>query len=188
MFPVIEELSKHPTEMTDPTEIAQYMRDFHGGFLSTARANPAYTPVRTLLDQVGWLVSSVEGGRVQLRMYHSTHEFEPMWYEEGVPGSLLPIDMTAEQSLPAELELKRRLRICRHARDVDRTLDHNIKVIAHYFVRQSQVSKVALPRSAVVCQLTGRPCFSCSNQLITTVTDRLCEARRARKRPSFAIP
>jgi len=50
--------------------------------------------------------------------------------------------MTAEQSLPAELELKRRLRICRHARDVDRTLDHNIKVIADYFVRQSQVSKV----------------------------------------------
>jgi len=89
VFPVIEELSKHPTEMTDPTEIAQYMRDFHGGFLPTARANPAYTPVRTLLDQVGWLVSSVEGGRVQLRMYHSTHEFEPMWYEEGVPGSLL---------------------------------------------------------------------------------------------------
>ena len=107
MFPVIEELSKHPTEMTDPTEIAQYMRDFHGGFLSTARANPAYTPVRTLLDQVGWLVSSVEGGRVQLRMYHSTHEFEPMWYEEGVPGSLLPIDMTAEQSLPTALTPRR---------------------------------------------------------------------------------
>jgi hypothetical protein len=77
-----------------------------------------------------------------MRMYHSTHDFEPLWYEEGVPGSLLPIDMTAEQSLPAELELKRRLRVCRHARDIDRTLDHNIKIVAHYFVRQSRVSRV----------------------------------------------
>ena len=60
VFKVIEELSNHPTEMADLESVSQYMREFRDGFMTTAPANVTDPRVIPMLDQVGWILSSVE--------------------------------------------------------------------------------------------------------------------------------
>jgi hypothetical protein len=129
-------------EIGDPDAVAEYLRDFHKAFVDAASTHVTDERVLAQMRRIGWLLSSVERNKVEVRLYHSDYDFQPMEYSEKRPCSLLPSDMTVEQSSPAEHELMAALRVCRSARDVDVTVEENLKVMARYFDRQKEVSAV----------------------------------------------
>jgi len=65
-----------------------------------------------------------------------------MEYTEGRPCTILPTDMTPDQSGPAERELMARLVVCRRAEKILVSLTRNMSVMAKYFDRQRQISAV----------------------------------------------
>jgi hypothetical protein len=135
---VIEELSAHPREMADPDEVAEYLRDFRTGFLSSSKITDER--IAPLAGPGSWILSSIERGSLQVRAYISAFDFEPMEFPEGRPCSILPTDMTPEQSGPAEMELMASLSVCRRASELDASLERNMRVLAKYFDRQRHVS------------------------------------------------
>jgi hypothetical protein len=144
VFPAIDGLNQEPAEfdLSDPQEMGDYFREFAKARKAAMRPHVSDPRVLAEMDHVGWVLSSVEDGELALRRYNWISAFESEWFPEGTPASMLPSDMTAELSKPAEMQLMRSLRVCRRERDLDSSLEHNLRMVVRYFRQQSLVSTI----------------------------------------------
>jgi hypothetical protein len=149
---VISELSARPDDLAQPAAVAQYMREFLGGFLSTATPRVQDERAKPLLDTVGWALSSVERRAVHVRLYHSSLNFKPIDAPVRRPATLLPIDVTRPQTDPLEAVLMSRLRRAKTAAAFEETLDANLRALVDFYKSVRRISEVLGPAIQVGCQ------------------------------------
>ena len=140
VFPAIEGLAEQPEILSDADETADFFRHFvraRSAALATQVTDPR---VVEQVPQVGWLTSAIEDSELSVKRFHWSTEFEPEYMPTRTPASLLPTDLSAEISYPAELRLMKALRVCRGDRDLEGSFEHNLRMVVRYFKEQSALS------------------------------------------------
>jgi len=140
VFGAIEDFTKDAAEVRDSTFITDYLRDFMPAFVREASKRVTDPRLVPQLGRAGWILTSVERGRLHVRLYHSDSAFSPDELDEEAPLVLLPLDMTAKQSLPLELDLMNELCACHSESTVATSLGGNLAAIVRFFRRASAMS------------------------------------------------
>lgn len=133
VFGALDDLATKPAHLlVDTGDVGQYFNEFMQAFQSTASQHVT-GPGAAMLGLANWVIASISGGQVRLHRYHSARGYSPELFNPGVPTCILPLGVTAENSMPHELSLMRSLVPSRGARDFQRTLPTNMVAFARFF-------------------------------------------------------